>query len=232
MDQAKILVADDDKEIVHLIAESLEDEGFEVVKAYSGQEVLTRTKTPGLSLVLLDIMMPGEDGLSVCRKIRHTISAPIIFLSAKDKEIDKIVGLEVGADDYITKPFSINELIARVKAHLRRDQRYMQLSELQQNILTSDNLIIHKDSYEVYKGGEKIDLSTKEFQILLYLAERKNKVLSREQIYEAIWGDSEFGDIHTVTVHIRNLRNKLDPENRFIKTVWGIGYKFTGGSLK
>lgn len=231
MERIKILIADDDKEIVRLVAESLEDEGFEVLKAYSGKEVLACIMTPGLSLVLLDIMMPGEDGLSICRTIRHAVTAPIIFLSAKDKEVDKIVGLEAGADDYITKPFGINELLARVKAHLRRDRRYIQLAETKHGIIASDSLVIHKDSYEVYKAGEKIDLSTKEFQILLYLAERKNKVLSREQIYDAVWGDGEAGDIHTVTVHIRNLRSKLDPDNRFIKTVWGVGYRFTGGSL-
>lgn len=234
MADARILVADDDREIVQLIKESLDEEGFEVVTAYNGREAFEKVNQSQPNLVILDIMMPELDGLEVCRRVRQELSAPIILLSAKSREIDKVVGLEVGADDYLTKPFSINELIARVKAHLRRERRVQptqQPSSPTNNIIYYDDISINKDTYEVLKGDQPITLSTKEFQILLYLIENRNIVLSREQIYDAIWGNSEFGDLNTVTVHIKNIRAKLDVENRYIKTVWGIGYKFTGGTL-
>ncbi len=226
---SKILVADDDREIVRLIGDSLEDEGYEVIPAYNGNEVLEQLEQAAVSLIILDVMMPEIDGLEVCRKIRDQIAVPIILLSAKGREIDKVVGLEVGADDYLTKPFSINELVARVKAHLRRERRSDKAVKSETGRLGFDDITIHKDNYEVYKNGNKISLSTKEFQILLYLIENKNLVLSREQIYDAIWGvGSDYCDLNTVTVHIKNLRNKIDPENDYIKTVWGVGYKFTG----
>ncbi|MGO0061151.1 response regulator transcription factor [Brevibacillus fluminis] len=218
----KILIADDDHDIVGLIAESLEDEGFQTVAAYNGLEALEKATDPSLSLILLDIMMPGMDGLEVCRKIRNVVSIPILFLTAKDRELDRIIGLEIGADDYISKPFSVNELIARIKAHLRRENRHIAGNRL----MTISNLTINKDTFEVFKNGEKVELSTKEFQILVYLAENRNRVLSREQIYNAIWGEAFYGDINTVTAHIKNLRAKIDKENELIKTVWGMGYKF------
>ncbi|WCR29909.1 response regulator transcription factor [Paenibacillus thiaminolyticus] len=220
-----VLIADDDKEIVDLIADSLEDEGFAAVKAYSGQDVLGLTKDRSYALLLLDIMMPNGSGSEICRTIRDRVTAPIVFITAKSRDLDKVVGFEIGADDYITKPFSIDELVARVKAHIRRDHR----SQTRRQERIYGNLIIDKDTYEVIKDGVKIDLSTKEFQILSYLADHHNKVLSREQIYDAVWGQSELGDMNTVTVHIKNIRNKIDPENRLIVTVWGVGYKFTGG---
>lgn len=230
MENKRILIADDDREIVQLIAESLEDEGYSVLRAYDGKEVLTKLEED-IALVILDIMMPNMDGLEVCRRVRNDFSAPIILLSAKDRELDKIIGLEVGADDYITKPFSLNELIARVNAHIRREKRNTSQGKGSSNVLVFKNMKINSETYEVFKENTKIDLSTREFQILLYLAENRNKVLSREQIYDAVWGNSQFGDMNTVTVHIKNLRNKLDKENAFIKTVWGIGYKFVGGLL-
>jgi DNA-binding response OmpR family regulator len=233
MADARILVADDDREIVQLIKESLEEEGFEVVATYNGREAFEKVNQCKPNLVILDIMMPELDGLEVCRRVRQELSAPIILLSAKSREIDKVVGLEVGADDYLIKPFSINELIARVKAHLRREQRVQPLQQspsATNHIICFDDISINKDTYEVFKAGQPVTLSTKEFQILLYLVENRNIVLSREQIYDAIWGNSEFGDLNTVTVHIKNIRAKLDVDNRYIKTVWGIGYKFIGGT--
>lgn len=225
----KILVADDDPEIVRLIGDSLEDEGYEVLTAYDGKQVLEQLDRSEVSLIILDVMMPEMDGLEVCRKIRNEIAIPIILLSAKSREIDKVVGLEVGADDYLTKPFSVNELVARVKAHLRREKRNVKAVKNESAIFSFGDLTIHKDKYEVYKNGCKVNLSTKEFQILIYLIENKNLVLSREQIYDAIWGvGSDYCDLNTVTVHIKNLRNKIGPENDYIKTVWGVGYKFTG----
>jgi two-component system, OmpR family, lantibiotic biosynthesis response regulator NisR/SpaR len=229
----KILVADDDREIVRLITDSLEDEGFEVLPAYNGNQVLEQLDRSPVTLLILDIMMPEMDGLEVCRRIRHSSAFPIILLSAKDREIDKVVGLEVGADDYITKPFSTNELVARVKAHLRREKRNTPVAPVKTEVnqINFDEIEINKGTYQVFKNSQPVNLSTKEFQILLYLIENKNLVLSREQIYDAIWGaGSDFGDLNTVTVHIKNLRNKLDPENRYIKTIWGIGYKFAGGA--
>jgi len=225
---SKILVADDDREIVQLISDSLEDEGYQILPAYDGKQVLEHLKNETVSLLILDIMMPEMDGLEVCRKVRNQIGIPIILLSAKGREIDKVVGLEVGADDYLTKPFSVNELVARVKAHLRREERSNKTVK-DDPCFSFDDITIFKDKYEVFKNGRKVNLSTKEFQILLYLIENKNLVLSREQIYDAIWGvGSDYCDLNTVTVHIKNLRNKIDPQNDYIKTVWGVGYKFTG----
>ncbi|MBD1373004.1 response regulator transcription factor [Hazenella sp. IB182357] len=223
----KILIADDDREIVQLVAESLEEEGFEIRRAYSGRAVVDALKEKDLDLVLLDIMMPEIDGLEVCRQVRNELMIPIVFLSARDRELDRIIGLEVGGDDYITKPFHIQELVARVKAHLRREKRRNHQANAN-GPLQFQHLSIDKDTYEVWLEQEKVDLSTKEFQILVYLAENRNQVLSREQIYDAVWGRGEFGDLNTVTVHIKNLRRKIDPFNDLIKTVWGTGYKFVG----
>lgn len=230
MNTSAILVADDDLEILRLISDSLEDEGFTVIPAHNGEEVLHQFSQNSVSLLILDIMMPKIDGLEICRRIRHQTSVPILLLSAKDRELDKVVGLEVGADDYLTKPFSINELVARVKAHLRRENRHHSVVQSQTNRFTFANITVDKENFEVYKDNQRISLSTKEFQILVYLIENKNIVLSREKILDAIWGSHEYGDLNTVTVHIKNLRDKLDQDNRLIKTVWGIGYKFTGGT--
>lgn len=224
MTNPTILIADDDPDIVRLLAESFHDEGFHTIEARNGKEALEKALDPTISLILLDIMMPEMDGLDVCRKIRNSLQIPILFLSAKDRELDRIIGLEVGADDYILKPFSVSELMARVRAHLRRENRYISTAKT----IHSGSLVINKDTFEVFHHENRIELSTKEFQILLYLAENANRVLSREQIYNAVWGESEFGDINTVTVHIKNLRSKLEQDKHYIKTVWGIGYKFVG----
>lgn len=231
MKDAIILVADDDKDIVKLISESLEDEGYAVIGAYDGKETLKAIETTKFSLIILDILMPEMDGLEVCRKVRNSVDAPIIFVSAKDREIDKVVGLEVGADDYITKPFSINELIVRVNAHIRREKR-KETGNKSSRPLKVGPFTIDKEAYETFKYNQKIDLSSREFQIFLFLVENINRVLTREQIYEAIWKNDYTGDVNIVTTHIKNLRNKIDDkENIFIKTIWGIGYKFTGGQM-
>ncbi|MGB4439476.1 MAG: response regulator transcription factor [Sedimentibacter sp.] len=228
MENNVVLIADDDKEIVKLIADTLEDEGFKVIKAYNGTEAMEIIhKKEQVDLVLLDIMMPGMDGIEVCKKIRDTYSGPIVFLSAKGREIDKAIGLELGADDYLTKPFSTIELISRIKAHIRRDRRLMNLSS-NTPVLSFDGLKICMDSYEVWKDGQKIDLTTREFQVLAYMASNQNIVLSREKIYDSIWGNTDYGEINTVTVHIKYLRDKLDPDGKYIKTIWGVGYKFIG----
>lgn len=225
----KILIADDDHEIVNLISDALEDEGYETVKVFNGTMVLESIKANDIALIILDIMMPEMDGLEVCRKIRNDVPVPIIFLSAKSREMDKIVGLEIGADDYISKPFSVNELAARVKAHLRREKRSEVSEGNPMNLLKVGSIVINTESYEVFKDNRRVDLSTREFQIFCCFVKNKNRVLTREQIYKEVWGDNDFGDLNTVTVHIRNLRSKLDQQNELIKTVWGIGYKFVGG---
>lgn len=226
-----IVIADDDREIVQLIAEGLEDEDFSVIKCYSGAEVISyvNNRMEQLDFIILDIMMPGLNGLEVCRTIRSKTTVPIMFLSAKSRALDKVLGLEVGADDYLTKPFSMDELVARVKAHLRRDQR-QQSAASNDSIIEFGQIKISKHTLEVWKDGLIVELSTKEFQLLSYLAEHKNQVLGREQIYDAVWGLHEYGDLNTVTVHIKNIRKKLDPDNRYIVTVWGIGYQFRGGT--
>ena len=220
---SKILVVDDDKEIASLIGDSLYDEGYEVLLAYDGEKALSIiNKTDDLSMVILDIMMPKIDGLSVCKTIREKINCPILFVSAKSRTLDTLLGLEIGADDYIKKPFIVEELVARVKAHIRREQR-KQITK--NNIINIGDIEVHKDSYEVYVNKKLIELSTREFQLFLYLCENVGKVLSREQIFDAVWG-MEYGDIGTVAVNIKSLRDKIDKENKYIKTVWGVGYKF------
>ena len=220
---SKILVVDDDKEIASLIGDSLYDEGYEVLLAYDGEKALSIiNKTDDLSMVILDIMMPKIDGLSVCKTIREKIDCPILFVSAKSRTLDTLLGLEIGADDYIKKPFIVEELVARVKAHIRREQRKQIIKN---NIINIGDIEVHKDSYEVYVNKKLIELSTREFQLFLYLCENVGKVLSREQIFDAVWG-MEYGDIGTVAVNIKSLRDKIDKENKYIKTVWGVGYKF------
>ena len=161
------------------------------------------------------------DGLEVCKKIREKVNCPIIFVSAKSRTLDKLLGLEIGAYGYIEKLFVVEELVARVKAHLRREKRR---NDTRKNIIKIGEIEIHKDSYEVYFNNELIDLSTREFQLFLYLCENAGQVLSREQIFNSVWG-SEFGDIGTVAVNIKSLRDKVDKENKYIKTIWGVGYK-------
>ena len=219
---SKILIVDDDREIASLIGDSLYDEGYETLLAYDGEIALEKVSNNlDLEMIILDIMMPKVDGLEVCRKIREKVSCPIFIVSAKSRTFDTLLGLEIGADDYITKPFIVDELVARVKAHLRREKRRNSIGN---NIIKIGEIEIHKDSYEVYLNKELIDLSTREFQLFLYLCENAGQVLSREQIFNSVWG-SDFGDIGTVAVNIKSLRDKIDKENKYIKTIWGVGYK-------
>lgn len=218
----RILIVDDDKEITELISDTLTDEGFNIIKAYDGEKALKLIEEDlDISLIILDIMMPKMDGLELCRKVRDKVTCPIIFLTAKKNTLDTLLGLEMGGDDYVTKPFVVAELIARVKAHLRREKRGHKVED---NIINIGNIEIHKDSYDVFLKGEKIDLSAREFQLLTYLCENAGLVLSREQIFNSIWG-FDYGDIGTVAVNIKNLRDKIDKESKYIKTVWGVGYK-------
>ena len=229
MGKSKILIADDDRDIVNLVTDILEDEGYEITKVYNGESALRILNEDKFDMIILDIMMPDMDGFEVCKRIRDKIEVPILLLTAKNKSRDKTIGFEVGADDYITKPFDDSELIARVKAHLRRQKRVALNNNFQSDgKIKFKGIEINRNSYEVFINESKVELSTREFQILSYMMENSNMVLTREQIYNSIWGYDDFGDINTVTVHIKKLREKIDKDDRFIKTIWGAGYKFVG----
>ncbi len=217
---SKILVVDDELDIALLIKDVLEDEGFSTTAIDSSKKALELVQKEKFDLILLDVMMPEMSGTTLCTKIREITSSPIIFVTAKTSTLDKLLGFEVGADDYITKPFIIEELVARVKAHIRRNNR-VEVS----NIIKIGEIEINLDSYEVYKNNSLIDLSTREFELLAYLMKNAGIVLSKEKIFNSVWGEN-YGEIGTVAVHIKSLRNKIDPDEKYIKTIWGLGYKF------
>lgn len=232
MSRHVILVVDDEKEIGNLLKDYLEREGFKVILAHDGEQGLRYYEEHNPILAVLDIMLPKIDGMEICRAIRSKSSIPILMLSAKKSDVDKILGLGLGADDYMTKPFSPSELVARVKAQIRR---YTLLSSPKGNdeTLKIGDLTIDSKGYNVFLGEQHMDFSAKEFEILYYLAVNPQQVFTREQIFEKIWGYNEYGDINTVTVHIRKIREKIEQEPkrpRYIKTVWGVGYKFDGGA--
>ena len=217
---AKILIVDDEMDIAELISDVLVDEGYETVIRNDGLSAIETIKKENFDLIILDIMMPGMSGVEVCNKVRENVSSPIIFVSAKNQIIDKILGFEIGADDYITKPFIVEELVARVKAHIRRSNR----NEIS-NVIKIGTIEINLESYEVFKDKKQVELSTREFELLSYLMKNAGIVLTKEKIFDSVWG-TDYNEIGTVAVHIKNLRSKLDPEEKYIKTVWGIGYKF------
>lgn len=221
---SKILIVDDDKDISELIALILEKEDINSDVINDPIEVLKMIENGNnYDLILLDIMMPGMSGTDLCAQIRDKVTCPIVFLSAKRELVDKILGYEIGGDDYITKPFDNAELVLKIKAHLRLNKRNN--INLKNGILTIGDIKLNQNTYEVYKGNVLIDLSTKEFELLKYLMENAGVVLSKEQIFEAVW-KSSYGDIGTVAVNIKSLRDKLQDNNKYIITVWGDGYKF------
>lgn len=218
----RVLIADDDKGISDILADVLEEEGIESVVVNNGDDALSiALSDKNLSLIILDIMMPGQSGLEVCKRIRDRVACPILFVTAKNRMLDTLLGLEIGGDDYITKPFVVEEIVARVKAHIRRDKRG---SRTDKKVLRIGDIALFKDRYEVTLKGIPVALSTREFQLFCYLCENEGLVLSKEQIFDAVWG-KDYGDIGTVAVHIKNLRDKLDSDSCHIKTVWGAGYK-------
>ena len=224
-DKQTILVVDDDPNIAQLVKLYLEKEGYEVSVETRGDDAVAAFQKNPPSLMLLDIMLPGMDGWQVCRAIRQTSSIPIIMLSAKDETFDKVLGLELGADDYITKPFEGKELVARVKAVLRRAGP----SETEKDSLSFPGLSISLEKYEVYYQGKLLDMPPKELEVLYFLASHQNRVFTREQLLEQVWGFDFFGDSRTVDVHIKRLREKLQDSEALgwqIRTVWGVGYKF------
>ena len=229
MSQERILVVDDDKEIVGAIAIYLRNEGYEVMKAYDGFQALEAARNEDISLIIMDIMMPQMDGIQATMKIREELNIPIIMLSAKSEDYDKITGLNVGADDYITKPFNPLELIARVKSQLRRYNTLGSATATSdEGIYTSGGLVVDDNAKRVTLDGEEVAVTPIEFGILKLLTENAGRVYSIEQIYEAVWKEEAYSPENTVAVHIRRIREKLeiDPKNpRYLKVVWGVGYK-------
>ena len=226
MASSKILIVDDEKNIVELIRLYLEKEGFTVLCAYDGSEALTVFKENTPDIVILDIMLPGTDGWQVCKEIRKSSDIPIIMLTAKSDTFDKVLGLELGADDYMTKPFEAKELLARVKAVLRRfDKPEQTASDKEVNY---KNLSINIENYELRINGALVEAPPKEIELLYFLASNPNRVYTREQLLEEVWGFDYFGDSRTVDVHIKRLREKLEgvSDKWCLKTVWGVGYKF------
>lgn len=233
MSKQKVLVVDDEPSIVKLVQFNLEKEGFAVEVASDGPSALAKVVEGLFDLIVLDLMLPQMDGLEVCKEIRKKNShLPILMLTAKNEEFDKVLGLELGADDYMTKPFSPRELVARVKAILRRmgalreqgiqeDRKYLRVGELEMDT----------EGYEVRKNGDPVDLTPKEFELLIHLASHRGKVLSRDQLLNAVWDYDYIGDTRIVDVHVSHLREKVEEDSRnpiYIKTVRGIGYKFEG----
>lgn len=229
MAKEKILIVEDEKEIANLIEIYLFNDGYDVLKASNGEEALVILGKETIHLVILDIMMPGIDGLEVCRRIREDKNIPILMLSAKSEDMDKILGLSTGADDYLTKPFNPLELLARVKSQLRRYLYLNPNSNLENNsIININGMTIDESSHKVILYDNEINLTPTEFDILLLLAKNRGKVLSAEEIFKGVWKELYFESNNTVMVHIRRLREKIEENPRepiFIKTVWGVGYK-------
>lgn len=222
----KILIVDDDTNISELVSLYLNKEGYETKEAANGQLALEIFDTYKPDLVILDVMLPGIDGYDVCKEIRKYSSTPIIMLTAKGEVFDKVLGLELGADDYMVKPFHPKELIARVKAVLRRNTGSAQEEDVRTRIVL-DHLIIDKDNYSVTYKGNLVELPPKELEVLYFLASHPKQVFTREQLLDKIWGYDFVGDTRTVDVHIKRLRDKFEGDHPWsIKTVWGVGYKF------
>lgn len=223
-----ILVCDDDKEIVNAIEIYLSKEGYQILKAYNGKEALALLEKTEVHLVLLDIMMPQMDGMTVASKIRETKSVPIIMLSAKSEDYDKVAGLNNGADDYVTKPFNPIELIARVNSQIRRYTSFRSFIPEQASIYQTGDLVINDDTKQVLVEGKEIKLTPTEYNILKFLTKNKGKVYSIEQIYENVWEDEAYGAENIIAVHIRHIREKIEinpKEPKYLKVIWGIGYK-------
>ncbi|CCQ95046.1 Uncharacterized transcriptional regulatory protein YcbL [[Clostridium] ultunense Esp] len=228
----KILIIDDDIELCALVKRYLETEGYVVTTKHNGADGLTEGLTTSYQLVVLDVMLPQKNGFDVLADLRKTSSVPVLMLTAKDSEIDKVLGLRLGADDYLTKPFSMNEFVARVQSIIRR---YTTLGgesvEKSASMLTFDNLSITPATREVISSGATVDLTAKEFDLLYFLAKNSGRVFTKKQIYRAVWKDEYAFDDNNIMVHIRRLRKKIEPnpeQPQFIQTVWGVGYKFDG----
>ncbi|HIW57729.1 MAG TPA: response regulator transcription factor [Firmicutes bacterium] len=227
--KVKILIVDDESNICELIRLYIEKEGYEAIIANDGQEAIDKFKEHSPNLILLDIMLPVKDGWQVCREIRALSNVPIIMLSAKGETFDKVLGLELGADDYIVKPFEPKEMVARIKAVMRRSENQGSGGEDEdEDELVFDGLRINQSTYEVYIDDKKVEMPPKEFELLYFLAKNANKVFTRDQLLDKIWGYEFFGDSRTVDVHIKRIREKIEGKERNwnLKTIWRVGYKF------
>lgn len=226
----KILIVEDEKPIAEILKFNLEKEGYEIINAFDGEDGVFKALNENPDLVLLDIMLPKKDGFQVLKEIREKKQVPVIMLTAKAEEVDKVLGLELGADDYITKPFSIRELLARVKANLRRSDAIVNgANSGSENIIGSGNLEIDIIKYEVKKNNEVIELTLREFELLKFLATKSEQVFTREQLLEEVWGYEYYGDIRTVDVTVRRLREKVEDESsnpKYVITKRGVGYYF------
>ncbi len=228
--EKKVLVVDDERPIVEILKINLQKEGYSVFEAYDGEEAVNKALTVEPDLILLDVMLPKLDGFSVCKKIREKSSVPILMLTAREEELDKVLGLELGADDYITKPFSIRELMARVKANMRRSEAAAEEKQKKtEDELRIGDFVLDFNRYELYKNGELVDLTIREFDLIKFLASKPGKVFSRQNLLESVWDYEYYGDVRTVDVTVRRLREKVedDPsEPKVIMTKRGVGYYF------
>lgn len=231
MNEKTVLIVEDEKAISDIIKFNLESQGFLAITAYDGVDALAKVDANNPDLILLDVMLPKLDGFEVCRQVRAKSDVPIIMLTAKEEEVDKVLGLELGADDYITKPFSMRELIARINANIRRTDFMAAVKDVPSQITTIGNLEIDMNRYELRKNGEALELTLREFELFRHLAGAPNRVFSREQLLEEVWGYQYYGDIRTVDVTVRRLREKLEDDSsrpKYIMTKRGIGYYFNG----
>ncbi len=227
----RILAIDDDFELCRLIKKYLETESYEVVTAYNGNDGLSEAFRHSYLLIILDVMLPGKNGFELLTEIRKNSPVPVMMLTAKDSEIDKVSGLRLGADDYMTKPFSMNEMVARVQSLIRRYTTLNEFRQEGQSNLEIGGLSINAMNREVYIGGKPIELTAKEFDLLYFLASHKGRVYTKKQIYGSVWQDEYAYDDNNIMVHIRRLRKKIEPDAEsptYIQTVWGVGYKFNG----
>lgn len=225
----KILIIEDDEAIAEIEKDYLELSDFKVVVENDGKKGLDKAREENFDLIILDILLPGIDGFELCKKIRETKNIPIIMVSAKKEDIDKIRGLGLGADDYMTKPFSPSELVARVKAHISRYSRLVGISVTKNNCIKIREIEIDKSARRVFLKENEVILTTKEFDLLAFLADNPNRVFSKEELFRAVWEMESVGDIATITVHIKKIREKIedDPSNpKYIETIWGVGYRF------
>jgi len=230
-----ILIVEDEKPILDILKFNIQKEGYNVVTAQDGVKALEMEQKHNPDLILLDVMLPELNGFEVCSRIREHSNTPIIMLTALGDETDKIKGLELGADDYITKPFSVRELFARIKANTRRSTSEMSMNSSDDDIIVFNDIKINLDRYEVYRDGKPIELTLREFELLKFLATKQDKVFSREALLEKVWGYEFFGDVRTVDVTVRRLREKLeiDPSSpKYVITKRGVGYYFTNGEIK
>lgn len=229
-----ILIVDDEKPIVDILKFNLEKEGFNVISAHDGEMGLRLALENNPDLILLDIMLPKMDGFDVCKKVREKSNVPIIMITAREEEVDKVLGLELGADDYITKPFSVRELLARVKANIRRFAGDIPKDESGEIIVAAEDFIINTTKYEVTKNGVALDLTLREYELLKFLVTQPNRIFSREALLSSVWGYEFYGDVRTVDVTVRRLREKVEEDSsnpKYILTKRGVGYYFDRASV-